>query len=704
MVDNSENQRKIGLFLAILFFAIAGFLFFSHKKAYADTLTCECYTGKMSNVTERISVTVGSSLSPTSSETSQCNDTCKSKSYDGGTLATNSVSTLSQIKSTVNSYSPTNLAAQAASNLFSAGVKIVLSWVLTVAGWFLSAAATLFSFVVDTKNLDIMLNSTAVYESWEIIRDLLNMTFIIILLFSAFATIFQVSSYNYKAVVFNLVLMALLVNFSFPIARFIIDASNVLMYTIINTLFSGDASNTLGDITKTSGIETILNPTLSEVSATSLIAAIIFIFIFAVTLVTTALLLMVRMIALGILIIFSPVAFVGTILPGGKSFSSKWWSNLFNYSLFGPAMLLMLWITKEIMDEFFKDNNVYNNFYTSAQNQSAQPNLIGSMAYFSIPIILLWASMGIAKKMGIEGADKIVGGGQKFLKWMGNKSNPYGWTKWGLKTSGISGGVKKGLEGVKKSGKIFGKKIPLYAGTDAIEARENKYAGFIKGGSSGYKKAAKNLFEKKVNEKLKEMEEVNTSVADAINKLTNGDQIEKKAAVKYLNKKKAIGDTSTAISALNIASGDKDLQYEIFNSLPKNITDGIIKDHDDLDRVFMSVGRDADMVKEIIGKIKADNNLKILIDYDINKGKIDDKTGNIGAKSAPDTAYTERLSKLNAQKFADQKGLDPSTNADLKAYIQTNIANSANRRDWIKYYGELNTANKIKWQAAGLKP
>ncbi|MDP1619484.1 MAG: hypothetical protein Q8M12_00635, partial [bacterium] len=106
--------------------------------------------------------------------------------------------------------------------------------VLHVAGWVLNIAVILFAWIIDAEKLRAILVHPAIFKSWSLVRDFLNIGFILVLLFSAFSTIFQVDKYSYKKILLWLVIMALLVNFSYPITRFIIDVSNTLMYTLLS--------------------------------------------------------------------------------------------------------------------------------------------------------------------------------------------------------------------------------------------------------------------------------------------------------------------------------------------------------------------------------------------------------------------------------------------------------------------------------------
>lgn len=77
--------------------------------------------------------------------------------------------------------------------------------------WLITFGITLIDFTL-TPEFQSILRMDAVKSGWDVVRDFLNIAFIFFLLFSAFATIFQVSKYHIKSTWVMIVVMALLVN------------------------------------------------------------------------------------------------------------------------------------------------------------------------------------------------------------------------------------------------------------------------------------------------------------------------------------------------------------------------------------------------------------------------------------------------------------------------------------------------------------
>ena len=297
--------------------------------------------------------------------------------------------------------------------------KCILYSVLQGLGWIFGIVASLFQWVVDPVNISGgagMLNKPEVKNVWIMVRDTLNMTFIMVLLFAAFCTVFQVDKWNLKKVWLSILINALLVNFSFPIARIFIDISNVAMYYFLNHLFTGTGGGSGSAIMASFGDQAKLGVLLkaddyAKADMTYLLAAIIFTFILGLTLLVLAVMFVIRLVALTILLMFSPIGFVGFIFPGTSKFASDWWDNLFKNAFFGPIMVFMMMVALTIMKaapiETF-------NAAASGNVAASQVNWIAKAAYYSIPIIVLWTAMGISQSMGIAMADKVVGAGKKW--------------------------------------------------------------------------------------------------------------------------------------------------------------------------------------------------------------------------------------------------------------------------------------------------
>ncbi len=305
-------------------------------------------------------------------------------------------------------------------------VRCLVLPLFKLACFILSLAGTVFVWIIDTKNIDTIfgtggMQNVALYESWTYVRDILNMVFIMALLFSAFCTIFQVAAYNLKKMLWKIVLMALLVNFSWPITRFIIDFANILMYSIIKSdLFSrASVESTLVNLASTGGALGDLVTSTNFKDNTTLLAATIEIFMLAITLLAVGVLLLSRLITLAILLVLSPAAFVGSLVPFLSSQASKWWDALFKNAFFGPILIFGVILSVKLMTGVGKD--LYNAAGGAAQSQGtiATRTVLGSVAFIAVPIVLLWVMIGVSQSLSIIGAGAVTNRARKAMSWFG---------------------------------------------------------------------------------------------------------------------------------------------------------------------------------------------------------------------------------------------------------------------------------------------
>jgi len=334
-------------------------------------------------------------------------------------------------------------------NAFYDATKVILYGVFKLLAWLLVAVVSLFAWVIDSKNVSFILGNPGLYASWAMVRDFLNLGFILVLLYIAFCVIFQIGSYSdgWKKMLLMMVIMALLVNFSFPICRFIIDVSNVTFYYLVDAGFGGkDGNEVMTKLMQGSGIQEFTDVTCTTVSF--LLAMIVFTFMMMITLAVIAVMFVIRMVALGILVIFSPIGFSGAAFPFSKKYATEWWDSLFKYAFFAPIMIFMIIIAVNIFSSLSRDSfNVVAQKNMGA-DAGIKPGFIGTMAFFSIPIVILWFGMGMAQKMSIAGASAVTGAAKKAAKWAG--SMPWKGAKAGFKATGVPGGVKQKWDNVSK--------------------------------------------------------------------------------------------------------------------------------------------------------------------------------------------------------------------------------------------------------------
>ncbi|MFZ5982238.1 MAG: hypothetical protein ACOYS2_01520 [Patescibacteria group bacterium] len=530
---------------------------------------------------------------------------------------------LSEVKGTWTPNIDTNSATDKALGDFSCDfmkspMVCLLSPVLSFARIIFVGAATFFGWVIKTENTTLVITGGgAVWEIWKMVRDIFNTAFILVLLFSAFATIFQIDKYSYKKILLMLVIMALLVNFSYPIARFLIDLSNVAMYSLINLNFSNNPNATFFTtdfLTNSSLDKLFLTSSYKQSGVGYMLTSVVFLLLFAITLFAVAILLFVRLIVLAILVIFSPIGFVGYVLPGFQGFASQWWDNLFKYAFFGPIMILGLEIALRMMTAI----NSLGGLGAEANNVAPSANYLGSLGLLIIPIVILWLVMGVSQKMSIEGAAKA----QSFAMKAGKKVSGYNWGKNVYDKYGAERKKRKDI----LDQTAWSSRLGKYAGSKPGEWRDRAQGAMRKGdkwyqGVPGSKAAQIRMSEtlkRDIAEKRKAWKETGVSEGELNTALAKGSLAERRAAALEMAEKRGFGSGDDAKKnyklAVDALEGDK-ISQEIFN----------------------------DKVKE--------KHVKLVMDYEIGQG----------IRTEPQ-AYAEYVDKMNADQLSKQKGLLSDTN------------------------------------------
>ena len=308
-----------------------------------------------------------------------------------------------------------------------------------IAGWILWAAASLFDAVINNFVLQMgalitggNTNGIAIGESidktWSIVRDLVNLTFIFGLVYVGLRTILNVGT-DTKKLLASILIGALLVNFSLFISKIVIDVSNITATEIYQQMGIGEYART--DELKSLSTSEVFMARMGLVNLVSVssqsaklvtkykgniadtdnfimfvIGANIFILVAAFVFAAGAILLAIRFGFLIILMILSPLAFAAAVFPGISGWSTWWWKSLFTQAFFAPAYLFMLYITLFIADGYQSQMGNFDGIFMNVDGVFQQG--FTTAAFFVITIVMMVASLLIAKNMGAVGASRAV--------------------------------------------------------------------------------------------------------------------------------------------------------------------------------------------------------------------------------------------------------------------------------------------------------
>jgi len=260
-------------------------------------------------------------------------------------------------------------------------------------------------FSIDTNNF----RSEGLRRGWTVFRDLSNMVFIFILVYIAFATILQLSNFNTKRTLAVLIVVALLLNFSFFLTGIVIDISNVLG-TFLYDAMTNNKTEDLGTQFQTHlALQNIQESTRESVDTPSrilfLIGGAVFLFISAFVFLAGAILFALRTVGLFIVLALSPIAFAAAILPRTREYWNRWLSKLFNLSFLLPIYLLLTAIVLLIITGGEQATGSLVRGLIDQQNPDTNYISVDNVAVilsFILISTLLIAALSISQKMGGE--------------------------------------------------------------------------------------------------------------------------------------------------------------------------------------------------------------------------------------------------------------------------------------------------------------
>lgn len=300
-------------------------------------------------------------------------------------------------------------------NTVGVGLAGIFGWVLSllisVVGHLMIVVTKIFIWAVAYS--DFIYNGT-VTIGWEIVRDLSNMFFVVAILAIAWATILQLESYGYRRLLAKLLLMAVLVNFSKFIAGVVIDIGQIIILTFAQAAVGGISASSLyiklgvGDLVGFSSRITEADAAgqAFELVGTLLFGFILLVIAFSVILAYT-LIFTFRIVALWILIILSPLAFLLAAIPAGQGYSRQWWSSFTKYVFTGVIIMFFFWlalVTSQsaftILDpELVKEEQ--EKLLTVAGSKMGSPI---NLSRFIITVSFLIAGLVAAQKAGVAGS------------------------------------------------------------------------------------------------------------------------------------------------------------------------------------------------------------------------------------------------------------------------------------------------------------
>jgi hypothetical protein len=300
----------------------------------------------------------------------------------------------------------------------------ILNYISIVLQSYVGLAALVFDLAVRISIQGISYffsNNGPVLGTWQLIRDLFNISFIFILLYIAIAQILGSLGVKAKTTLVNVIISAIFINFSMFVAKIIIDVGNLaalgLYQNILaSKIIAGNPAAMLGNLSCIAypmscmimqglGLQQFFDILLSTNQVAVNMQQILQIVLLGITLwafVWGSFILIGRLVSLIFLVAVSPIAFVGNTLPWLSDKSSEWWSSFIGQVSVAPLLMFTLFIVSKMVEQ--KETIIYNLDGGIGSN-------LGSLIYSCLIIGILLAGLKMTKKMsGVVGdtVDKII--------------------------------------------------------------------------------------------------------------------------------------------------------------------------------------------------------------------------------------------------------------------------------------------------------
>jgi hypothetical protein len=302
---------------------------------------------------------------------------------------------------------------------------------MTISSLFLVFAGLIFDEVlkITVTNMAANIGSGGIGDgittAWATLRDIANMCFIFVLLYAAFKAMFQLDFGGIGTTIKNIIIVALLINFSLFFSKVVIDASNIVSVGFYNSITSsnvqlqgggagilnvGSFAGISGGYMNMLGLQTlygsnILTAGIDDPVKILVIGAMsaIFMLVVAVILLISAIMFAARFIILIFIMILSPLALIAYIIPGLKGKFDDWLHALLNQSFFAPLFFALTWVVFKL-GTAFKATLVQQGAGDFTSTFTNPSGTIGLLVNYVLIIGLAIAALIFSKQMATSGA------------------------------------------------------------------------------------------------------------------------------------------------------------------------------------------------------------------------------------------------------------------------------------------------------------
>jgi hypothetical protein len=250
-----------------------------------------------------------------------------------------------------------------------------------------------------------------ILPGWELLRNLANIFFIVVLLVIGLATIFRLPRYQYRSLLLNVILAALLVNFSLIITQSVIAIAETVQHQFLPPEEGGVAINVIANRLMIAPAEqSAVTPKGIDDRFTDSLSRLVFPFFYLsltlmafVVMTSLVFFVLVRMLVIWVLLMTSPIAFVAWILPDTKKWTEKWKDNLFRYAPFVAILGFFLNIAAFVAQQ---QAGILQGLY-NVNGDSGLANFISRIATNLFVMGFLVAGVIFAQSAGVYGGKAL---------------------------------------------------------------------------------------------------------------------------------------------------------------------------------------------------------------------------------------------------------------------------------------------------------
>ena len=239
-------------------------------------------------------------------------------------------------------------------------INLVLQLILAISTLILGLAGLILNWVLSPYFMSLPYTYGGIVDiGWPIVRDFVNMLFIVALVIIGLSTALRIKEYQAQKALPLLIIIAILINFTPVICGLIMDAQNIFMnffleeltgFKVLGNLFSAQGTMLGGALAH------FYNPLESLSLMGKTIIMIIFDWVAAFIFFMYALLFVMRYIMVWVLVIVSPLAFFSRVFPGAQKYFFKsilgwdeWWKQFIEWSMIGIIGAFFLYLGEQLM-------------------------------------------------------------------------------------------------------------------------------------------------------------------------------------------------------------------------------------------------------------------------------------------------------------------------------------------------------------------